>query len=175
MEFEAFPKIARLSRDCIVTEKIDGTNAQIFIGENGEFLTGSRTRWITPQDDNFGFSKWAHENKDELLTLGAGRHFGEWWGQGIQRNYGMNKKVFSLFNAVRWEKNCPSCCSVVPILWNGDFSLLDVGFVMIRLKLFGSKASPNFMNPEGIVIYHTAANIGFKKTFEKDNTGKWDK
>ena len=80
MEFESFGKIARLSRECTITEKIDGTNAQICITEDGQFLTGSRTRWITPQDDNMGFSAWAHEHKDELMPLGVGRHFGEWWG-----------------------------------------------------------------------------------------------
>lgn len=47
-EFQEFPKIVRYSRDVIVTEKIDGTNACLFIGDDGEFLTGSRTRWITP-------------------------------------------------------------------------------------------------------------------------------
>lgn len=31
MTFEAFPKISRLRRNVIVTEKIDGTNAQVFI------------------------------------------------------------------------------------------------------------------------------------------------
>ena len=30
--FEAMQKIARLSRDCTVTEKLDGTNASIYIG-----------------------------------------------------------------------------------------------------------------------------------------------
>jgi hypothetical protein len=28
------------------------------------------------------------------------------------------------------------------------------------------------MNPEGIVCFHTAANIGFKKTLEKDELPK---
>ena len=91
-EFEKFDKIARLSRNCIITEKIDGTNAQVFIGENGEFLTGSRNRWITPEDDNAGFARWALENKEKLLQLGPGRHFGEWWGSGIQRRYGLDRK-----------------------------------------------------------------------------------
>ena len=81
MEFKPFTKIARLQREIIVTEKIDGTNAQICITEDGQFLTGSRTRWITPDDDNFGFSKWAHEHKEELMGLGMGQHFGEWWGK----------------------------------------------------------------------------------------------
>jgi hypothetical protein len=33
-EFREFSKMARLSREIIITEKIDGTNAQIFIGED---------------------------------------------------------------------------------------------------------------------------------------------
>jgi len=51
-EFTEFPKIARYSRDVIVTEKIDGTNAPLFIGEEGEFLCGSsdhqvlRSAWL---------------------------------------------------------------------------------------------------------------------------------
>lgn len=56
-EFVPFQKIGRLSRGCTITEKIDGTNASIYIGEDGEFLTGSRTRWITPEDDNYGFAR----------------------------------------------------------------------------------------------------------------------
>lgn len=52
MDFVKFPSIARYSRDCVITEKIDGTNAQICITEDGQFLTGSRTRWITPENDN---------------------------------------------------------------------------------------------------------------------------
>lgn len=80
VEFREFPKIARLNRECLITEKIDGTNASILITEDGQFLTGSRTRWITPQDDNYGFSKWAHDHRDELMQLGPGHHFGEWWG-----------------------------------------------------------------------------------------------
>jgi hypothetical protein len=102
--FESFPKIGRLSRNCTITEKIDGTNAQIYIGEDGEFLTGSRNRWVTPgKQDNYGFSRWAHEHKDELMTLGPGRHFGEWWGLGIQRGYGLQEKRFSLFATHRWR------------------------------------------------------------------------
>lgn len=29
--FAEFPKIARLSRECVITEKIDGTNAQVVV------------------------------------------------------------------------------------------------------------------------------------------------
>lgn len=178
-EFEEFAKIARLSRIMTVTEKIDGTNAQIYIGEDGEFLTGSRTRWITPEDDNFGFSRWAHEHKDELLALGPGRHYGEWWGAGIQRKYDQAEKRWSLFNTAKWLDNfdnskplCPACCCVVPVLAREMFSTEAIQNIMSILAYEGSRAASGFMDPEGIVVYHEAARVMFKKTFKKDESGK---
>lgn len=193
MEFEKFRSIARLSRDIVITEKIDGTNAQICITEEGDFLVGSRTRWITPENDNHGFARWANENKEELLNLGVGRHYGEWWGQGIQRKYGMSEKRFSLFDTHRWaeagqplreypsmnpkeppkiQSYAPQCCHVVPVLYEGDFNTGKILEVLEGLKLRGSVASPGFMNPEGVVIYHKQGNVLFKKTFENDEKGK---
>lgn len=188
--FEPWPKMARLSRDCIVTEKIDGTNAQIFISDSGDILTGSRNRWITPRDDNYGFAAWVERNREELLKLGPGRHFGEWWGLGIQRGYGLTEKRFSLFNAMRWHgagrepmlfpsgprgvatstKEAPACCHVVPVLYFGKFDSVEIyanGIAPLIRR--GSSAVPGYMNPEGIIVYHTAAGIGFKKTIENDN------
>jgi len=172
MIFEAFPKMARLSREIIITEKLDGTNAQICIDAQGNVLAGSRTRWIAPHDDNFGFAKWALENKDELMQLGEGRHFGEWWGAGIQRKYGMTEKKFSLFNVTRWADERPDCCDIVPTLYKGVFCQNAIDLALIGLKEHGSIAAPGFMNPEGIIIYHCAAGIGFKKTLEKDDEPK---
>jgi len=193
-EFQMFPKIARYSREVIVTEKIDGTNACIFIGEDGEFLTGSRTRWITPEADNYGFSKWAHEHKAELLTLGPGRHFGEWWGSGCQRGYGLanGEKRFSLFNVSRWclygqppqqipmadprivkmQDILPPCVGLVPVLWRGRFDDLDLEAVLADLRENGSRAAPGFMRPEGVVVFHVAGCVGFKKTLENDGEPK---
>lgn len=171
-EFIPFPKMARLFRECIVTEKIDGTNACIRITEDGQFLTGSRTRWITPEDDNFGFSRWAHQHRDELMQLGVGTHFGEWWGSGIQRNYGLAEKRFSLFNVTRWETDRPACCHVVPVLYRGDFDTEVINFVLARLRQSGSVAAPGFMRPEGVVTYHVAGGFGLKTTLEKDGQAK---
>jgi len=173
-EFMGFQKIARLSRECTITEKIDGTNAQVFITDAGEFLTGSRTRWITPEDDNFGFSRWAHEHKAELLQLGPGQHFGEWWGGKIQRGYGVAEKRFSLFNTARWnaETPPPPCCGVVPVLYVGEFTTAAVNAALDALARGGSIASPGFMKPEGVVVYHSAAKCYFKKTLEKDEEPK---
>ena len=174
IEFTPFPKMARWSREVIITEKIDGTNASIFIGDDGEFLVGSRTRWITPEQDNAGFARWAYERKDELMLLGPGHHFGEWWGNGIQRGYGLKEKRFSLFNTARWDDptKYPACCGVVPVLYQGPMYPTVMEDTIARLRYDGSYAAVGFMKPEGIVMYHTAARIGFKKTLEKDDKPK---
>ena len=194
MNFVEFPKMARLRRECVVTEKIDGTNACIKITDDGQFLTGSRTRWITPEDDNFGFSKWAHDHKDELLGLGVGTHFGEWWGSGIQRKYGLvnGDRRWSLFNTIRWcladavpgriecgdpriekyQDRLPACCHLVPVLYRGVFDTGAIEIAIAQLVELGSKAAPGFMKPEGVVCFHVAGNVGFKRTIEKDDVPK---
>lgn len=193
-EFQGFPKVARLSREIIITEKIDGTNAQILITEDGDLMAGSRSQWITPENDNHGFARWAEVNKTELLKLGPGRHFGEWWGSGINRGYGLKngEKRFSLFNVGRWalfgtepkriitadvriekyQEVLPEVCGLVPELYRGDFDTQKINEVLEMLKANGSMASKGFMKPEGIIIFHVAGNVGFKKTIEKDEIPK---
>lgn len=206
-EFVGFPKIPRYQRDIIITEKIDGTNAQVYIGEPDEHLydgvrvlgyinrvkkdgftydvmAGSRKKWLTPGADNFGFAKWVYDHQEELVFgLGPGRHYGEWWGKGIQRGYGLEERRFSLFNTSKWGgDDKPKCCHVVPVLYRGSWDNADpdayssnaVRNIFWELQNFGSRAAPGFMKPEGIVIYHTAGNVGFKMTYEKDDTGKGD-
>lgn len=174
MDFEPFQKLSRLSRRIVVSEKLDGTNACIAISDDGLVMqAGSRTRWITPDDDNFGFAKWAQEHGEELLKLGPGRHFGEWWGRGIQRGYGLTERRFSLFNTERWGDPAarPACCHVVPVLYDGMFGESAILEALENLAL-GSAAAPGFDKPEGIVIYHTAARVSFKKTILGDESPK---
>lgn len=195
MEFIEFDKIARLNREVIVTEKIDGTNGQVNIrqavGSELEFgydtqievdgvacyiRAGSRNRWVmnAGKDDNSGFGRWVHAHAHELAALGVGAHFGEWWGQGIQRNYGLTEKRFSLFNVVRWADPIarPLCCEVVPTLASGVGYGSFIGTAMERLRTMGSAAAPGFMNPEGIIVYHVKSRFLLKATLEKDDEYK---
>jgi hypothetical protein len=104
--FVGWPKIGRLNRDIIITEKIDGTNAAIGITLDGQVYAQSRTRIITPQDDNAGFARWVEKHADLLREhLGQGLHFGEWWGVSIGRGYDLSERRFSLFNTKRWESD----------------------------------------------------------------------
>ena len=178
LEFEAWPKIPRLNRGMVVTEKIDGTNAAILIAENGDVGAQSRNRLITPEDDNYGFAGWVSRNADDLATiLGPGRHFGEWWGSGIQRGYGLkgNDKRFSLFNTSRWvgvDFTPVTGLGVVPVLEAGNFSHDVITATVTLLGAVGSTASPGFMNPEGVIVYLSAARSMFKVTVENDETPK---
>ena len=54
IEFTKFPKIPRLNRDMIITEKIDGTNAQIYVAEQAEI-----DEWVNGPEiaDQFHCSK----------------------------------------------------------------------------------------------------------------------
>ena len=147
-------------------------------------LVGSRKRWLklTKTGDNYGFCKWAAANREELCTLGEGRHYGEWWGSGIQRGYGLEKddKRFSLFNTGRWnEMNpAPACCSVVPLICTGDMSDMLIESALIMLRNKGSLAAPGYQStgpgtgPEGIVIFMAQARRLFKITLENDGQPK---
>jgi RNA ligase-like protein len=156
-KFQEWPKIGRLNRDILVTEKLDGTNAAIGIVEEavqvapptlepgvftdlGTFkmvtrvYAQSRTRIITPLDDNAGFAAWVEKNQEVLIrTLGPGLHFGEWWGVSIGRGYGMSERRFSLFNTARWTKPEGAAALeqarkegvaiyTVPVLYNGPWT-----------------------------------------------------
>lgn len=75
------------------TVKIHGTNAAI--GWDGEELWAqSRTRIITPENDNHGFAAWVYANKKSIIDTLAERRwivgtyipllvYGEWAGKGI--------------------------------------------------------------------------------------------
>lgn len=173
--FEGFQKIPRLKRGMLITEKIDGTNAQIYISDEGDqMLVGSRNRWIDPNNDNVGFARWAQDHIEELYQLGPGRHFGEWWGQGIQRRYGLQEKRFSLFNTGRWNNNTPppACCGIVPVLFAGEFTTQNIDRTLEGLRTGGSVAAPGFMNPEGIVVFHPQSKQLFKVTLDDDAVPK---
>jgi len=202
LDFVGYPKIPRLFRDIIVTEKIEGTNGQIFIervtvldeleedgvyysSDNGEDIllkcgdeywcikAGSRKRWLSPGSDNFGFFEWVYHNAEELLKLGPGRHFGEWWGKGIQRGYGLNERKFSLFDVDKELET--SIVDKVPVLYRGMFDHDEIVRCKYNLIKYGSHAAPGFMDPEGVIVYHTAAKQYFKSTIKDDLMHKSEK
>ena len=214
LTFSPFPKITRYNREWVITEKIDGTNGLIRIFEDPRsghdgispyapigaaldtvhtversgrmfgIMAGSRNRFLTPDDDNFGFCRWVRNNAHELIGLGIGHHYGEWWGSGIQRRYGLDHKRFSLFNTARWHKgpqspvgsikstNPPECCGVVPVISCGLPASDFIQRAIDMLRGYGSLVAPGFMKPEGIVVIHAPSRHQYKITLENDDAPK---
>lgn len=209
--FEAWPKTPRLFKESmVITEKIDGTNSAVGIKsyppgsivaegfgdarliETGEadylVYAQSRNRIILPVyfggkgADNYGFAEWVWSNAHELArVLGEGLHYGEWWGHGIGRGYGMEMRYFSLFNTSRWRHLAspeareaikpPEALRVVPVL---SIHTLDTDVIRETLSMLGaagSQAAPGYDNPEGICVFLQAAQRTFKVTFDDTHKG----
>lgn len=187
-EFVGFPKIARLNRQCVITEKIDGTNGIVHVSIDGTVTAGSRNRWLVAGGvDNYGFAAWVAANAYAIRTLGPGYHYGEWWGAGIQRRYGLTEKRWSLFNVTRWcafgaepaeitpgkfQEVLPACVGLVPAIYRGPFNTGAINAALDHLRVHGSFAAPGFPNPEGIVVHHLAAGVNFKVTLANDESPK---
>lgn len=188
--FREWPKIARWNRDVTITEKIDGSNACVIVTEDDRVAAQSRSKIITPETDNHGFARWVQENAPMLAgTLGVGYHFGEWFGSGVQKRagYGLEKgvKKLALFNHERWSAAIIADprlyelgLTTVPVLSQGSMANVDaqIRYCIALLRQTGSQVRSargnDAVKPEGIVIYHHAANMSFKMTLEKDDEWK---
>jgi hypothetical protein len=140
-----------------------------------QLFAQSRTRFIKPGADNYGFAQWVLDNKDELVKLGPGYHYGEWWGSKIGRGYGRapGDRHFSLFAHHRWKgEHRPACCEIVPVLGWGKPE--DINQYVEQLRHGGSIAAPGFMDPEGVVVYHSQSKQMYKILMENDDTPKGD-
>ena len=174
VEFKAWPKIPRdKGNRVVITEKIDGTNGCIVIQEGEIVAVQSRKRFITPEDDNYNFAAWVAENQEELLKMGDGYHYGEWAGEGIQKNpHDLTGKHFFLFNTRRWgghNPNTPECCKVVPVLYDGKD---QPGIIEMTMDDLFSSYKDILARPEGVVVFYPAFDKMVKYTFENVQ-GKW--
>lgn len=213
-EFQPYGKTPRLNKQITVTEKIDGSNCAVMIrplpanvdcyehetvvrfpknegGDYSELAVGaqSRNRLIKPgkQSDNAGFAAWVWDNAYELVRgLGVGRHFGEWWGPGVQFDYGIEGKRFSLFNPFTFgtagNDEVPSALAevgvrVVPLLlqW-GHFDSTRIDGVVTTLVELGSAAAAlegvSGAKAEGVIVRHSASGQLYKRLIENDDIPK---
>ncbi|KAB8035887.1 hypothetical protein GCL60_16790 [Silvanigrella paludirubra] len=177
-DFKKFNKINALYKaKMTITQKLHGTNALIYIYFDGmtgnlDLICGSRTRWITPQDDNYGFAKFIHENKEEFIDkLGEGYHYGEWVGFGINSGEGLDNRNLILFDWQKFHnKPLPERTNTIPVLYHGEINFNIINEKMEYLKNNGSELVKGFMNVEGIVI--DINGVKYKKVFNPEET-KW--
>ncbi len=199
-EFKAWGSTPRENKNKTITEKIDGTNACLVI-TNGKIVAQSRKRIITPEDDNYGFAKWAHANAGVLFdTLGYGYHYGEWYGEGIQKNpLGIEGRRFALFHPTKYnEANGYDLSKVdgletVPLLHHGQCDVWTIPDIMSDLDIYGSKVVgakrtkivrdlgdgytyeiDKAATAEGIIIWNNETRTRTKMLLENDAYHKWE-
>jgi len=90
MEFRKYQHIERFGTTevkeielgkCYIFPKIDGTNASVWLDENGSLQAGGRKRHLTLEFDNAGFCAWAKDQKNLMEYLVGNpthRLYGEW-------------------------------------------------------------------------------------------------
>lgn len=90
MTFEKYQSIQRYGTPevqdinigtCYIFPKIDGTNASVWLSEDGKMQTGSRTRQLSIFKDNAGFKAWAEKQPSLHSFLKDHpnyRLYGEW-------------------------------------------------------------------------------------------------
>jgi len=161
----------------------------------------SRKRIITPGNDNFGFAKWVWDNAEGLANLlGFGYHYGEWYGEGIQKNpLAVAGRRWALFNTWHWGRkenlerlrmvDIPGL-TLVPVLHDeqrdGPADYFTIPGVIEGLKVGGSRADgymtlPNahkmdfhVEGPEGIIVWQRETSQRYKILLQEDDKHKWE-
>lgn len=160
-EFKKYPKTKRfLDSTMLITEKLEGTNAQIVFLESETpnyipWLAGSRNKWLTETSSNFGFYQFVEENVEVLFEiLGVGRHYGEFCGDKIQNTAGVEGKKLFMFNtSLDIPEEYKHIVDTVPRLHVGPFNPRVIHEILNGLKDNGSVASPGFYPVEGIILH----------------------
>lgn len=201
-QFKPWGSTTRENKNKTITEKLDGTNACI-VAQDGKVTAQSRKRIITPDDDNYGFARWVYDNAGALLdTLGYGYHYGEWYGEGIQKNpLGVEGKRFALFHPTKYnEKNGYDLEKVdgletVPLLHHGPCDVWTIPNIMQDLNIYGSKVKgaktqdmfssvpglegtscvySKAAKAEGIIIWNNETRTRTKMLLDNDAFHKWE-
>jgi tRNA-binding EMAP/Myf-like protein len=128
--------------------KVDGTNGAIHALPGG-FAAQSRTRILTPAEDNYGFATWVHAQANRWSAglharLGRAVVYGEWCGRGIQKRTAISRverNVFAVFavqlgdptrdttrlvvDPQRLQALLPAHPDVFVLPWHGEPAVLD--------------------------------------------------
>lgn len=141
--------------------KLHGTNASIVLDREGNYYCQNRSRIITPDNDNYGFAKWAHQPsvkefitefvyEEYFIPVGTEKVviYGEYAGKGIQRKVAISEvdRFFSPFECKVFIKDLP-----IPVKIYEDFlnKLTNKDLRIFSIGEFGEYNLPiDFNKPE---------------------------
>lgn len=117
MEFRKYMHLERLGTtevegitmgDVYVFPKLDGTNASVWLNDDGSIGAGSRNRELSAEKDNAGFYKWVQENEGKFRPFFQENPswilYGEWLVPHSLKTYRDDAwRDFYIFDVVNME------------------------------------------------------------------------
>ena len=189
MQFKPYNKIHALHKEecegilegtCYIQEKVDGANASIWLGDDGEIHYGSRSRDLFLANDNFnGFGDWvrAHPQlKFFFKQYPAIRINGEWL---VRHTIGYRETSYKKFYACGMVQ---SDGGITMVLDFDDMYFLASTYEIPAVQLHGKFENPSMElirsfagqsvlgeKGEGVVV----KNLSFRNKFGDVNFGKY--
>ncbi len=189
MKFKPYNKIHALHKEecegilegtCYIQEKVDGANASIWLGDDGEIHYGSRSRDLFLANDNFnGFGDWVRSHpqlKFFFEQYPAIRINGEWL---VRHTIGYRETSYKKFYAFDMEQSDGGLTMVIDF---DDMYFLATTYEIPAVQLHGKFENPSMEliksfagqsvlgeKGEGVVV----KNLSYRNKFGDVNFGKY--
>lgn len=168
MEFLKYQHVERYGNDevdginigtCYVFPKIDGTNASVWLGEDGEIHAGSRNRELRLDNDNAGFCASVRKNEKLRAFFEANpqvRLYGEWLVPHSLKTYEESAwRKFYIFDVCRDDGVLIPYDEYLPMIQEFDLDYIP------PLKIFTNASEDDFRAYLEINKFLIQENKGF--------------
>lgn len=134
---DKFAEAFKAGEHITITEKIDGANASIAVGEDGKLIAFSRRNELTPESNLQGFYEYVQSLDPTMISCVLGTRyifFGEWLVKHTIKYPQEKMKQFYVFDVwdteieqyIPWEqtKQMAEFCGLkmVPVFYDGPFT-----------------------------------------------------
>ena len=159
---DKFAEAFKVGEHITITEKIDGANASIAVGEDGKLIAFSRRNELTPESNLQGFYEYVQSLDPTMISCVLGSRyifFGEWLVKHTIKYPQEKMKQFYVFDVwdteieqyIPWEqtKQMAEFCGLkmVPVFYDGPFTSWEHVYSFVGKTEMGGEPTG-----EGVVI-----------------------
>lgn len=159
---DKFAEAFKVGEHITITEKIDGANASIAVGEDGKLIAFSRRNELTPESNLQGFYEYVQSLDPTIISCVLGTRyifFGEWLVKHTIKYPQEKMKQFYVFDVwdteieqyIPWEqtKQMAEFCGLkmVPVFYDGPFTSWEDIYSYVGKTEMGGEPTG-----EGVVI-----------------------
>ena len=159
---DKFAGAFKVGEHITITEKIDGANASIAVGEGGKLIAFSRRNELTPESNLQGFYEYVQSLDPTMISCVLGSRyifFGEWLVKHTIEYPQEKMKQFYVFDVwdteieqyIPWErtKQMAEFCGLkmVPVFYDGPFTFWEHVYSFVGKTEMGGEPTG-----EGVVI-----------------------